>query len=105
MNQEISHAEAVRLYESKFWEPMDHRARAMFQMFTEFLCMPFDVFHEAVEKTLGRPVWTHEFGLNVDGLKAELRGEQRPPSFADIVAMIPPEKRIILDASGPKEQS
>jgi hypothetical protein len=34
--------------------------------------MPFDVFHEAVEKTIGRPVFTHEFGVNANGIRAEI---------------------------------
>jgi hypothetical protein len=67
MNKE----DAIQLYESKFWEPMSFQERAKFQMFEEKLCMPFDVFHEAVEKTLGRSVFTHEFAF--DGIKDELR--------------------------------
>lgn len=61
--------DAIALSESKFWETMSYRDRAMFQMFEPLLCMPFDVFHEAVEKTLSRPVFTHEFGLNTEGLR------------------------------------
>ena len=47
--------------------------------------MPFDVFHEAVEKSLGRPVFTHEFGLNRDGMMKELCGDEPPPTFKDII--------------------
>lgn len=94
--QEISKERAIALYESKFWLTMSPRERAEFQMFTTRLCMPFDVFHEAVEKTLGRPVFTHEFGLNRDGLMAELRGEKPAPSFEEIVNLIPEEKRLIV---------
>jgi hypothetical protein len=88
--------QAKKLHESKFWESMSHRERAVFQMNTPRLCMPFGIFHEAVEKTLGRGVFTHEFGLNVDGLRKELAGEQPPPSFADILAMIPADKLVIV---------
>ena len=63
--------EAIALHDSKFYETMSYKERAMFQMFEPLLCMPFSVFHEAVEKTLGRPVWTHEF-LG-DNLKKELQ--------------------------------
>ena len=38
-------------------------------MFESKLCMPFSIFQEAVEKTLGRPVWTHEFAFY--GIKKE----------------------------------
>src|SRR5262249_19115264 len=54
--------EALALYESKFWETMPYADRAKSQLFEDRLCMPFDVYHEAVEKTLGRPVLTHELG-------------------------------------------
>ncbi len=88
--------EAIKLMDTKFWETMTLKERAMFQMFERRLCMPFDVFHEAVEKTLGRPVWTHEFGLNCEGLKKELLGEAPAPTMEDIINMIPAEKRMIV---------
>ena len=41
------------------------------QLFTARLFVPsFDIFHEAVEKVLGRPVWTHEFASS-SNLKKE----------------------------------
>jgi hypothetical protein len=40
-------------------------------LFTQELCLPFDVLHENIEKALGRPVWTHEFGMNFDGICRE----------------------------------
>ena len=58
--------------------------------------MPFDVFHKAVEETLGRPVFTHEFGLNLDGLCKELAGEQKAPTLQQIVELIPEEKRLLI---------
>ena len=58
--------------------------------------MPFDVFHLALEKTIGRPVFTHEFALNLDGLKEELFGEKNPPTLEEILNMIPEDKRIII---------
>lgn len=88
--------QAIKLYESKFWEKMSYRDRATFQLFEEKLCMPFDVFHEAMEKTLNRPIWTHEFGVNYEGLKKELLGEKTAPSFEDILNLIPEDKRIVI---------
>jgi len=90
--------EAVALYDSNFWEKMNYKERAMFQMFEPLLCMPFGVFHEAVEKTLGRPVYTHEFGINYEGLKKELLGEQKAPTLAEIINMIPEDKRMVIVA-------
>lgn len=92
----MTQEQAIALAESKFWEQMTLRQRAEFQLFERRLCMPFDVFHEAVEKTLGRPVFTHEFGLNLEGLKAELLGERPAPTLEDIIGMIPADKRVIV---------
>jgi len=89
---------AIALAESKFWEGMTHRQIAEFQMCEEKLCMPFSVFHEAVEKTLGRPVYTHEFGLNSMGLKDELFNGKQAPSLEEIINLIPKDKRLIVCA-------
>jgi hypothetical protein len=59
--------------------------------------VPFEVFHEAIEKALGRPVWTHEFGLNMEGLKKEFLGETPPPTMEEIMNLIPEEKRVIIE--------
>ena len=59
--------------------------------------MPFGVFHEAIEKTLERPVFTHEFGLNLDSLKMELMHGTTPPTLQEIMNLIPEEKRIIIN--------
>ena len=61
--------QAIEFSEKRNWEPMSYQERAKFQIEQKLLCMPFDIFHEAIEKTLGRPVYTHEFGLNMEGLR------------------------------------
>lgn len=93
----MTREQAVKLCESNWWigkEPMD---LAMFQMFEDRLCMPFDIFHAAIEKALGRPVWTHEFGLNHDGLKKELLGEKPMPTMQQILELIPADKRLVIE--------
>lgn len=92
----MTEQEAIALYDSGFWKEMSFRDRAMFQLFEKRLCMPFSVFHEAMEKALARPVFTHEFGLNLDGLKKELLGEKAAPTIEEIIGLIPEEKRIII---------
>jgi len=88
--------EAITLGETKFWEKMTPREIAMFQLFEPLLCMPFEVFHEALEKTLGRPVFTHELGLNYAGLKLEIMGNTPAPSLDEILNLIPADKRVVL---------
>ena len=58
---EISKEKAIELFNSKIWKDWDDEKKFLFQINQSRLCMPFDVFHEAVEKVLGRPVYTHEF--------------------------------------------
>ena len=67
--------EAVNFHDSKAYEDMTDQERALFQINQEKLCMPFDVFHSSVEKTLGRPVWTHLFGDSgfVERMKLDIR--------------------------------
>lgn len=94
--QSIGRDRAIALSESKWWIGKTPRDIAKFQLFTKELSMPFDVFHEALEKALGRPVWTHELGLNFDGIIMEFLGEKDAPSISEIMDLIPEEKRIIL---------
>lgn len=96
MVEKLTRERAIALGESKFWEQMTAREIATFQLFEERLCVPFDVFHVAVEKTLGRPVYTHEFGLAMDSLRAELLGKRPAPSLDEIINLIPSEKRILV---------
>jgi len=93
----IGKEKAIALAESNWWEGKTPREIAMFQMFTAELCMPFGEFHKAMEAALGRPVYTHEFGLDWDGLAKELRGEREAPTFIEIVELIPSDKRIIIE--------
>jgi hypothetical protein len=91
----IGRERAIELFESHWWELCDHREIAEFQLFTEYLCCPFDVFQEAVEKSLGRKVRLHEFG-SAASLAAEFLGDRAPPTMVEIMDLIPAEKRIIV---------
>lgn len=92
----IGRAAALALANSQWWEGKSPRDIAKFQLFTAELCMPFAVFHEALEKALNRPVWTHELAMGYDGLCLELIGEKDPPSMQEILDLIPEDKRIIV---------
>jgi hypothetical protein len=96
----MTEAEAVALYESRFWEQMTQEEIAKFQLIEERLCVPFEVFHKAIEETLGRPVFTHEFGLNREGLIAELFHGAPAPSFDEIVNLLPKEKLVMVNIGG-----
>lgn len=96
--RQLTQDEAIAFAENKLYEPLTMRQRAEFQMDQQRLCMPFDVFHEAVSKALGRAVFTHEFAFR-DDLRAELLGERPAPTFDEILALIPADKRVILVAA------
>jgi hypothetical protein len=57
----MTSAVAKAMAESRFWEKLSHVEIAWFQLNEEKLCMPFHRFQNAMEKSLNRPVWTHEF--------------------------------------------
>jgi hypothetical protein len=48
--------------------------------------VPFDRFHQATEKVLGRPVFTHEFAFNC--IKEEYLGIREAPTFDEIVGLL-----------------
>lgn len=56
----------------------------------------FDMIHQRIEALVGRPVWTHELGMNFEGLKKECRWETRPATMQEVIDLIPEEKRIII---------
>ena len=108
--KQLTKEEAIKIYESGIWKDWSDEDLVAFQLFQEKLCVPFDIFHKAIEKVLGRPVFTHEFGLNYDGLVAEYPGRAPKPSLEDIVNLIPEEKRIVIftqrnNTQGTKERT
>jgi len=98
--KELTREQAIALVESGWWKEKSAEEIVRFQLFTERLCMPFHLFHEALESALGRSVWTHELGLNVEGIKKEFLKEQAAPSFEEILSLIPQDKLIVLALEG-----
>lgn len=97
MSTQLTREQAIAFHDSKAYEPLSCRERALFQMEQDCLCMPFGVFHEAVEKTLGRPVFTHEFAFGGrERLMKEMLGEAPAPTFEDIINLIPADKRVVI---------
>lgn len=94
--KQLTKKQAIAFCENKLYEGMTSRQIAEFQMEQDRLCVPFDVFHKAITEALGRPVFTHEMGLNYDGLRKELYGENEPPTLEEIITLIPEDKRIMI---------
>lgn len=87
---------AVALAGDKWWEGKTPREIVQFQLFIKELCMPFPVFRAAVESALGRGVQTIEFAAAFDSIVSEFLGEKPLPSLADILAIIPVQKRPVV---------
>ena len=97
MIEQMNEQQAIAFHDSNAWDPLTLRQRAEFQMSQDLLCMPFEKFHEAVEKTLGRPVFTHEFAFGGrDRMMAELLGERPAPTFDEIFGMLPALTRVLI---------
>jgi hypothetical protein len=86
---------AIALCDSGWWSDKTPREIAEFQLFVDEISMPFVEFHGAMEKALGRPIWTHEFAFR-DGLVDEFLGDKPAPTFEEIVNLIPVEKRLLI---------
>lgn len=64
---------AAKYGDNHWWESEDLRELAYYQIAEPVLMCEFSDFHKGIERLLGRPVWTHEFGVNMDGLREEAR--------------------------------
>jgi hypothetical protein len=93
--QTIGRRRAKYLYDSGWWRGLNARQIVRFQLFTRELVMPFGLFHEAMEEALKRPVYLHEFGLNLDGLILEFMGESDEPTWNDLERIIPDNKPML----------
>jgi len=95
--KQLSKNQAIAIGKGGEWKDWTEEEIVKFQLYQKRLCMPFDVFHKAVTNVLGRPVWIHEFGgSGWYALQGEYEGKRPAPTFEEIAAMIPEEKRMIL---------
>ncbi|MSU51213.1 MAG: hypothetical protein EXS37_19350 [Opitutus sp.] len=92
LQKSIGRRRAIALVETKWWLVRSPRQIARVQLFTVEQCVPFDVFHRAMEVSLGRPVWIHEFGLSLENLIQEFLGERDEPTLEEIFAAVPEGK-------------
>lgn len=93
--KQFTREQAIAFGENKLYESLSDREKVSLQLFQRKLCMPFDVFHEAIENVLGRPVWTHEFAF-IENLQKEFLGEKEPPTMDEIMALLPNDKIILI---------
>ena len=94
--KQLTEKQAIKLAESKELENWTDEQIVRFQLFQDRLCLDFGRFQLAMEKVLKRPIWTHEFGFR-ESLIKEYLGAKEPPTFEEIMDLIPEEKRIIIE--------
>lgn len=101
--RQLTREEAIAFGDSGIWKEWTHEQICDFQMWQEKLCVPFAVFQESVEKTLGRPVWTHEFGMAYGEMQQERLGKRAAPTFDEVLNLIPEEKRVVIFVDNEQE--
>ena len=85
---QLTREQAVDCGENQHWQSWSLEIRALFQVHQSRLCMPLEVYHEALTKTLGRIVLSHEIYLNQPRLRAELLGLAGAPTIDQIIALL-----------------
>ena len=96
--RQFNKEEAISIYESKIWEQWSPEDIVAIQLFQNRLLVPFDKFHEAIEKVLDRPVWTHEFA-DQNRMIEEYLGIRSKPTFEEILNLIPEDKLILIQTT------
>jgi hypothetical protein len=92
--KQLTKEQCVKIYESMLWEDLDDHQIIRLQLWQERLCMPLQVLKEALSRVLGRSVATHELGY--ERIKKEYLGELPPPTWEEVVALLPDDKTVIL---------
>lgn len=96
--KQFTKEQAIAFAESGVWKEWSNEQIVRFQLFQDRLCIDFSRFHEAVEKVLDRPVFTHEFGsVGIMGIKEEYLGVKSAPTLDEIINLIPEEKRLFIN--------
>lgn len=90
----ITEEEALAKAKTEWWKRCTPREIALTQLEDNRLCMPFNLFHKAVEDALGRPVYTCEFA-DPDLLLKELHGQVPKATLSDVLSKLPNDKPVI----------
>jgi len=94
--EQLTEEQAIAFNKSKVWQSWTDEQIVRFQLFQERICVPYLLFNRALSGILGRPVYTHEFSNNYDGIVQEYLGTKEPPTLEEIINLIPAEKRVVI---------
>jgi hypothetical protein len=85
--KQLTKEEAIEMHDGDTWKDWSDEQIVAFQLDQERVCIPWDVFKEAMSNMLGRPILTTEFA-DRETLRAELEGILPPPTFKQQVEQI-----------------
>lgn len=89
LKNNITKEVAIEMAKSGWWHDKTPEEIVSFQLYENLLCMDFSDFHGAVEKVLGRSVYTHEFGSKgTEILKAEFEGRIPKRTLEDSISLL-----------------
>lgn len=92
---ELTTGQAVRFSDSQWYLGKTAEEISAMQLFEPKLIVPkFDIFHEAMEKALGIPVQTIEFGLGLDYLKKQFK--EKVPNADELIEKMQAEKQAFV---------
>ncbi len=93
--KQMTKEQAVKLYNSDKWESWTDEQIVRLQLFQDKLCIEWIRFHQAVEKVLGRSVYTHEFGSE-GKLREEYLGQKKAPTIVEIINQLPNKPIVVI---------
>uniref|UniRef100_A0A6M3KYB8 DUF7736 domain-containing protein n=1 Tax=viral metagenome TaxID=1070528 RepID=A0A6M3KYB8_9ZZZZ len=97
----MTREEAIAKHDSRWWESATAKEIVDVQLYEEFLCCPFGVFHKAMGEALGRPVYTHEFA-DQKALQEEYEGRREYDGILGSLERVAPGKPVIIVPAGGK---
>ena len=110
-NRQAMHDAMEKYGNNHWWLSDEPKIIAQNQLFEDCLLVPFALFHKGIEELLGRPVWTHEFGTNIKGLREEAtkvisglpledRNVRIQQGIKSITKRVAKEKIILVETNG-----
>lgn len=94
-SKQLTEEQAIKFADSSLWENLSYKQIVDFQLFQQRLCMPFDIFQQAMEEALNRPVFTHSFALR-DNLVEEYLGTREVPDVDEVLSTLPKNKLNLI---------
>lgn len=97
----LTKEQAIILGNSKFYEELSDREIIIFQLLEGRLCMPLHVLHEALQRVLDRPVFTHKMQPYL--LLCEMFNLKSKTTMKEILELTPKDKQIVVVTEGESE--